>query len=109
MRYPGVASPAFSYESSSIPVSSGKINPPADPASPPNPVTDATAVFGNMSDTVVNKFADQAWCAAPATPSSTTAVQGPTLVTKKIGSTQQAKMNIPVLRARVTLHPRPLR
>ena len=42
-------------------------------------------------------------------PISSTAAQGSTRVTKKIGSTQQAKMNIPVLRARVMLQPRLLR
>ena len=28
------------------------------------PVTDATALLGNRSDTVVNRLQDQAWCAA---------------------------------------------
>ena len=83
--------------------------PPNEPAIPPTPTSDATARFGNMSDVVVNRFADQAWCAAPAMPISTTAARGRRWVTKKIGSTQQAKMNIPVLRARVTLQPRRVR
>jgi len=58
-----------------------------------------------MSDTVVKRFADQAWCAAPASPIRSTAVQSPTRVTNRIGRTHSAKMNIPVLRARVTDQP----
>ena len=34
------------------------------PAIVPMPVTEPTALLGNMSETVVNKLADQAWCAA---------------------------------------------
>src|SRR3954468_13162291 len=84
----------------------GKMNPPADPANPPRPVTLATAFLGNMSDTVVNRFADHAWCAAPARPIRHTVTQMlSTLVTKKIGSTHSAKMNIETLRARVTVQP----
>ena len=49
--------------------------PPTDPAIPPMPTSDATARLGNMSETVVNRLADHAWCAAPATPISTTALQ----------------------------------
>ena len=48
-------------------------------------------------------FADQAWCAAPARPISNTAVQSPALVTTSIGNTASAQMNMPVLRARVTV------
>jgi hypothetical protein len=49
---------------------------------PPMPVIDATACFGNISETVVKRLADQAWCAAPARPISNTAVQSPTVVTR---------------------------
>ena len=42
---------------------------------------------GNMSETVVNRFADQAWCAAPAMPISTTAPTSLARVTARIGST----------------------
>ncbi len=76
---------------------------------PPMPMIEATACFGNMSETVVKRFADHAWCAAPASPMSSTAGQSPTLVTIQIGSTQHAKINIPVLRARVTVQPRLVR
>jgi hypothetical protein len=31
------------------------------PAKPPIPVTEPTALLGNISETVVNKLADQAW------------------------------------------------
>ena len=79
--------------------------PPTEPAIPPMPTTEATARLGNMSETVVNRLADQAWCAAPAMPMSSTAPQALARVTKKIGSTQQAKMNMAVLRARLTLEP----
>ena len=83
--------------------------PPIEPAIPPMPTTEATARLGNMSETVVNRFADQAWWAAPAMPISTTALQSPTLVTSRIGSTHSAQINIVVLRARVGVMPRRLR
>src|SRR6187551_1735453 len=80
--------------------------PPAEPAIPPIPTNDATARLGNMSEVVVNRLADHAWCAAPAMPISNTAVHGSTRVAKKIGNTQHAKTNMPVLRARLLLQPR---
>jgi len=100
---------AAANRSSILPVSTGKKKPPAAPAIPPIPTTEATALLGNMSETVVKRFADQAWCAEAAMPMSTTAVQSPTLVTTKIGTTDNAKVNMPVLRARVTVHPLPAR
>jgi hypothetical protein len=44
------------------------------------PTTEATARFGNISDTAVKRFVDQAWCAAPAKLISITAVQSPSVV-----------------------------
>ena len=71
----------------------------------PMPTTDATARLGNMSEALVNRFADQAWCEAPAIPIRITAAQLPTWVTDRIGSTVQAKVKSAILRARVTPHP----
>ena len=68
--------------------------PPSDPAMPPMPTMLATARFGNTSETLVNRLADQAWCAAPARPISSTALQSPTCVTSKIGNTATAGMVI---------------
>ena len=62
-----------------------------------------------MSEALVKRFADHAWCDAPATPISTTAAQFPTCVTSRMGSTVQANTNIAVLRARVTVRPRRVR
>ena len=72
---------------------SRRASPPSHRYPPPTP----PRAWGTCRTSVVNRFADQAWWAAPAMPISSTAVQGPTWVTKKIGSTQQAKMNMPGL------------
>ena len=40
--------------------------PPIAPAIPPRPTTEPTACRGNVSETSVNRFADQPWCAAAA-------------------------------------------
>src|SRR5580704_11034373 len=95
--------------SSNLPVRYGNIIPPSDPAIPPRPITDATAFFGNMSDTVVYRLADHAWWADAARPIKSVAPQLPAPVAKTIGMTHNAKMNIPVLRAFVTLQPRRFR
>src|SRR4051812_30032618 len=87
------------------PANFGPSTPPTDPANPPKPTTDATANFGNMSDAVVNKFADHAWCAEQARPISKTAGQMLAFVTTTTGRTSSANANIAVLRARVTLQP----
>ena len=87
----------------------GKGMPPTEPAMPPSPTTVATSFLGNMSETVVNRLADQAWWAEAARPMMRTADQSPTLVTNRIGSTSSAKRNMPVLRARVIVQPRPFR
>ncbi len=42
------------------------ITPPAAPAMPPMPMTEPTALRGNISDDVVKRLADQPWCAAVA-------------------------------------------
>ena len=44
--------------------------PPAAPAMPPMPVTEPTALRGNISEAVVKRLADQPWCAAAARLSS---------------------------------------
>src|SRR4051812_16344219 len=83
----------------------GPSTPPIDPAKPPRPTTEATANLGNMSDAVVKRLADHAWCAEHARPMSSTAGHVPAFVTKTIGNTATAKTNIAVLRAFVTLQP----
>src|ERR1019366_3357090 len=50
--------------SESLPASIWMITPPMPPAMVPMPMTEATVFFGNMSETVVKRFADHAWCAA---------------------------------------------
>ncbi|MCY1496874.1 hypothetical protein D9M68_308260 [compost metagenome] len=40
--------------------------PPSEPAIPPIPITEPTLVRGKLSVTVVNRLADQPWCAAAA-------------------------------------------
>src|ERR1035437_444571 len=74
---------------------------------PPNPTTDATARFGNMSDTTVYIVADQPWCAAPARPKQAAASHG--LLTYGVaitGNVQHAQTNEAVFRARFTDQPR---
>ena len=64
--------------------------PPIEPAMPPMPTIVPTSFFAKMSDTVVKRFADHAWCAAPARPMSRTAGQSPTLVAPRMGRTHRA-------------------
>src|SRR5690348_6020565 len=81
--------------------------PPIAPNIPPMPTTDPTARGGNMSETPANRFADQPWCAAVASPiKATTTHRFEIRETNRIGSTEQAQMSIAVLRARFTDHPR---
>src|SRR5580704_15716216 len=105
MLYPPVTLPAAVNLSNMKPQKIGKIIPAVEPAALPNPIRDPTARFGNISEAVEYRFADHAWCADPAKPIKKTAAQSPTCVTNRIGTTQSAKMNIEVLRARVTLQP----
>ena len=81
--------------------------PPMPPIMPPMPVTLPTARFGNMSETVVNRFALQPWCAAVASEMSAIArTRLDVIDAKKIGTTQSAQMSIVVFRARFTDQPR---
>src|ERR1700733_14357831 len=80
--------------------------PPIEPAIPPMPTTAPSARFGNRSDAVVKRFADQPWCAAAASPTIATATHRLSAYeTNAIGNTQHAQMNIAVLRAAFTLQP----
>src|SRR6476620_4005921 len=54
-----MAYPEVPRLSSRLPAKRGKKKPPNEPAIPPTPTSDATARWGNMSDVVVNRFADQ--------------------------------------------------
>ena len=66
--------------------------PPTDPAMLPMPVTEPTACRGNVSETSVNKFADQPWCAAAARLMMTTVLHKPGIKeTKHIGTTHKAQ------------------
>src|SRR5487761_1341922 len=77
--------------------------PPAAPAVPPMPVTDATSLRGNISDTVVKRLADHPWCAAVARLKRPT--QAHSLfrkATRKMGRTAHAQVSMADMRARVT-------
>src|ERR1700678_2134267 len=76
---------------------------PVAPAIVPRPMTDATLLRGNMSETVVKRLADHAWCAEPTSPMISTAVQLPAEPTNKIGRTSTRTAKQPGLaRARDT-------
>jgi len=62
-----------------LPLKAGKRMPPAEPAMPPMPITEATAFLGNMSDTVYRDSPTRPECATRQTISKT-AVQSPTFV-----------------------------
>src|ERR1051325_4882030 len=84
--------------------------PPTAPAIPPSPVTEPTAVRGNMSPTSVNRLADQPWCADAVRATSNTEVQRlDDFEAKMIGTTADAQMNMAVLRAALRLQPRLMR
>src|SRR6516225_2173953 len=81
--------------------------PPIAPHIPPNPTTEPTACFGNMSDASVNTLADQPWCAAAAMPTSITATHScRAYAASGIGTTASAQTSMAVLRDRLTVHPR---
>ncbi len=83
------------------------MTPPTAPAMPPMPTTEPTAWRGNESDTSVKTLADQPWCAAAASPMSSTATQRLSICgTSSTGVTESAQMSIAVFRALLTVHPR---
>src|SRR3954463_12286988 len=89
---------------------SEKIIPPTAPAVPPMPITEPTALRGNMSDGSVYRFADQAWCAAVARLMIATASHRlSTYCAKKIGVTATALISMVVLRAALIVQPRSIR
>src|ERR1041385_4189381 len=80
--------------------------PPIAPAMPPMPTTDPTAYRGNISEVVVNRLHDHPWCAAAATPTSTTATQRfEACAAKTIGITASAQINIASLRPSLMVQP----
>src|SRR5207249_14173 len=84
--------------------------PPRAPAVPPIPTTLATAARGNMSDAVVNRLADQPWCAAVARLTSATTTHMLFSDGAKItGTTARAHASMVVLRAAFTVQPRWIR
>src|SRR5512139_3551334 len=81
--------------------------PPTAPAMPPNPTTEPTAFPGNRSEVVVNRLADQPWCAAAARLMRPTAsLRLPAPGASTIGNTEVAQLNIAVLRAALGFQPR---
>src|ERR1700674_95670 len=81
--------------------------PPIAPAIPPIPTTEPTAPAGNISDVNVNKFAENPWWHAAASPINITADQVlSTRYANTTGITPIAQINIAVLRATLTLLPR---
>ena len=77
-----------------------KRTPPTDPAMPPMPTTEPTALRGNISDAVVKRLADQPWCAAAARLSSPMAAHSDlTLLAVKMGTTRQAQKSMAASRA----------
>src|SRR3546814_9569277 len=80
--------------------------PPTAPTVPPMPTTVPTAPRGKMSDGNVLRLAENAWCAAVASPITSTAIQTLSIdCAKKIGSTQNAQTSIVSLRAALALQP----
>src|SRR5258706_13101388 len=80
--------------------------PPTAPAAPPMPMTDPTALRGNMSDGRVNRLADQPWWAAAASEINPTATHRfEALAANMTGAAHNAQTNIAVLRARLTDQP----
>src|SRR5258705_13223265 len=80
------------------------------PANPPIPEIDATADRGNMSLASVYMFADQAWGAAAATLTISTAVHMlPACGANAVGTIRSAMSSIAVLRARFAVQPRFMR
>src|SRR5258706_9898059 len=80
---------------------------PTDPAMPPIPTTDPTALRGNMSEEVVKRLADHPWWAPAARPINATAAHNDlTLATVKMGSTRQAQTNMAATRAWLAESPR---
>src|SRR3972149_2351178 len=80
--------------------------PPTAPAIPPIPTTEPTARRGNISETVVKRFADHPWCAEAASPTISTAPQREaTWEANTMGITASAQINMAVLRPLCTVHP----
>ena len=84
--------------------------PPTEPAMPPMPTTEPTARLGNMSETSVNRLADQPWWAAAAIETSATAIHRLlTCAAASIGTTARAQTSIAVFRAALVDQPRLIR
>src|ERR1700693_1578761 len=80
---------------------------PTDPAMPPIPTTAPTALRGNISDDVVNRLADQPWCAPAAIPISAMAVHNDlTLAAVQMGTTRDAQTSMAESRAWLGESPR---
>src|SRR3954463_6171777 len=77
------------------------------PAVPPIPTTLPTAARGNISDAVVNRFADQPWCAAVARLTNPTTTHMLVMEgARTTGTTARAHTSMAVLRAALMVQPR---
>src|SRR5688572_32209376 len=84
--------------------------PPNPPTAPPIPTTEPTALLGNTSEVVVNRFADQPWWAAVARLTSATASKALSASTAVAATGMQKAHNaIAVLRAFPFGQPRRIR
>src|ERR1700742_1660968 len=80
--------------------------PPTEPAMLPMPVTEPTAVRGNISDTVVKRLADHPCCAPAATPSKPRAAHSDCRCPiVKTGTTRHAQKHMAARRAPAAENP----
>src|SRR5579872_5562997 len=86
------------------------MTPPRPPMQPPMPFTLPSALFGNTSDVVVNKFAENPWCADVARLNKQIAkVTLGTITPVTAIGIAAAQMNIAVFRALLLVQPRFIR
>src|SRR5687768_6379596 len=80
------------------------------PIVPPRPATEATARFGKVSLTSVNRFEDHPWWAASATPITSTADHMPGMnETNALGTMHRPQISSVVFRAALIVQPRLIR
>src|SRR5271154_7534870 len=88
------------------PVKKASSAPPTEPAIPPIPTTAPTALFGNISETVVKRLADQPWWAPAATLRRPIAAHSEVMLPRvKIGTTMHAQKSMAESRAPVADNP----
>src|SRR5215213_1006133 len=98
----GANEEASGLSPSTQPVTFRMVIEPTAPAIPPKPTTEPTACFGNVSEAVVNRLADQPWCAAAASPTRKTATHMLlSCVTIATGMTHTAQTSSATLRPKL--------